>query len=116
MIRYYDVGQLTTAELERAKRELQANLGLINPDSPAHLPIQAHMQAIDTELSRRADGQQASEAQRHDNERPPRPATLPALPGGRGRNTQKPPARAGLDTARAGPDTAINIRINPGRP
>ena len=52
MIRYHDVQQLTTAELERAKRELQANLGLINPDSPAHVPIQAHMQAIDTELSR----------------------------------------------------------------
>ena len=39
MIRYYDVSQLTTAELERAKRELQANLGLITPHSPAHVPI-----------------------------------------------------------------------------
>jgi hypothetical protein len=34
MIRYHDVSQLTTAELERAKRELQANLGLITPHSP----------------------------------------------------------------------------------
>ena len=31
MSRYHDVEQLTTAELERAKRELQANLGLITP-------------------------------------------------------------------------------------
>ena len=67
MTRSHDVQQLTTAELERAKRELQANLGLINPDSPAHVPIQAHMQAIDTELAERAGSQQASGDQRHDN-------------------------------------------------
>lgn len=70
MIRYHDVRQLTTAELERAKRELQANLGLISAGSPAHVPIQAHMREIDAELAERA----------------------------------KPPARAGLDTARAGPE------------
>ena len=46
MIRYHDVSQLTTAELGRAKRELQANLNLITPHSPAHVPIQAQMQAI----------------------------------------------------------------------
>ncbi len=50
MIRYHDVKQHTTAELKRAKRELQANLGLITPDSPAHVPIQARLRAIDTEL------------------------------------------------------------------
>ena len=55
MIRYHDVRQLTTAELERAKRDLHANLGLITPDSPAHVPIQAHMQAIDAELAERAE-------------------------------------------------------------
>jgi hypothetical protein len=33
MFRHHDVSQLTTAELERAKRELQANLGLIT-----HIP------------------------------------------------------------------------------
>ena len=37
MIRYHDVSDLTTAELERAKRELQANLSLIASHSPAHL-------------------------------------------------------------------------------
>ena len=51
MIRYHDVRQLTTAELERTKRDLHANLGLITPDSPAHVPIQAHMEAIDAELA-----------------------------------------------------------------
>ena len=33
---HYCVRQLSTAELERTRRELQANLGLITPDSPAH--------------------------------------------------------------------------------
>ncbi len=67
MIRYHNVKQLTLAELERARRELQANLGLINPGSPAHVPIQAHMWAIDTELAERAGNQQASGDQHHDN-------------------------------------------------
>ena len=67
MIRSHDVRQLTTAELERTKRELQANLGLINPGSPAHVPIQAQMRAIDTELTERADSKQASGDQCHDS-------------------------------------------------
>jgi hypothetical protein len=46
MIRDHDVKQLTTAELERAKRELRANLGLIALDSPALVPINAQMRAI----------------------------------------------------------------------
>jgi len=57
---HYCVRQLTTAELERVKRELQANLGLITDDSPARVPIQTHMRAIDTELAERADRHQAS--------------------------------------------------------
>jgi hypothetical protein len=65
MIRYHNVKQLTLAELERTRRELQANLGLINPGSPAHVPIQAHMRAIDTELAERAGSQQASGDQHH---------------------------------------------------
>jgi len=60
MIRYHDVRQLTTAELERTKRDLHANLGLITPDSPAHVPIQAHMKAIDAELAERAGKQKAN--------------------------------------------------------
>jgi hypothetical protein len=54
LIRYHDVSQLTTAELERARRELQANLSLIASHSPAHVPIQAQMRAIDRELAERA--------------------------------------------------------------
>ena len=57
---HYCVKQLTTSELERVKRELQANLGLITADSPARVPIQAHMRAIDTELAERADPHHAS--------------------------------------------------------
>ena len=57
---HYCVRQLSTAELERTRRELQANLGLITPDSPAHVPIKAHMRAIDTELAERTGNQQAS--------------------------------------------------------
>ena len=57
---HYCVRQLTTAELERVKRELQANLELITDDSPARVPIQAHMRAIDAELAERADRHHAS--------------------------------------------------------
>lgn len=60
MIGYHDVKHRTTAELERAKRELRANLGLITPHSPAHVPIQAHMKAIDAELTERAVNQRAN--------------------------------------------------------
>jgi hypothetical protein len=59
MNRPHDVTLFTTAELERAKRDLKANLGLITPDSPAHVPIQAQMRAIDTELAERAGNQHA---------------------------------------------------------
>ena len=67
MTRLHDVSQLTTAELETARRHLRANLGLITPGSPAHAPILAHMQAIDAELAGRAGGQQRGEGQRHDS-------------------------------------------------
>ena len=53
---HYCVRQQTTAELERTKRELQANLGLTTDDSPARVPIQTHLRAIDTELTERGDG------------------------------------------------------------
>jgi len=59
---HYYVRQFTTAELERTRRELKANLGLITPGSPAHVPIWSHLQAIDAELAERAGHQQASEA------------------------------------------------------
>jgi hypothetical protein len=60
MIRDHGVGQLTSAELERVKRDLHANLGLIAPDSPAHVPIKAQMRAIDAELAERAEIQKTN--------------------------------------------------------
>ena len=67
MTRGHDVGQLTTAELERTMRDLSANLGLISPDSPAHVPILAHMRAIDAELAGRAGNQQPRAGKRQDS-------------------------------------------------
>src|SRR5216684_41239 len=55
-IRPHDVRDLTAGELERARRELRASLALVRPDSPARVPIQAHMSAIETELAERAAG------------------------------------------------------------
>lgn len=53
MIRCHDVTRLTTAELERARRELAASLALARPDSPSAVPTQAQMRAIDAELAER---------------------------------------------------------------
>lgn len=57
----YSLSELTASELEHIRRQLQANLGLITADSPAHVPIRTHMQAIDAELAKRARHQQADE-------------------------------------------------------
>jgi len=54
MIRCHDVSQLSTTELERAKRELAASLALARPGSPSAGPILARMAAIDAELAERA--------------------------------------------------------------
>jgi hypothetical protein len=59
---HYYVRQFTTAQLERTRRELKANLGLITPGSPAHVPIRSHLQAIDAELAERVSHQQAGGA------------------------------------------------------
>ena len=81
MTRPHDVSLLTTVELEIARRQLRANLGLITPGSPAHAPILAHMQAIDAELAVRADGQQRSEGQRRDSRMLPPDAPAPGTRG-----------------------------------
>ena len=99
MTRPHDVSQLTRAELELARRQLRASLGLITPGSPAHVPIMAHMQAIDAELAGRAGGQQRGEGQRHDSRMVPGPPP-PLGPAGRDPGVHKPPARAGLDAER----------------
>ena len=73
MTRSHDVSQLTTAELELTRRGLRANLALIAPGSPAHVPILAHMRAIDAELAGRTGNQQPGAGQRHDSENLPGP-------------------------------------------
>ena len=56
VIRPHDVGGLTVGELDRARRELLASLALARPDSPARVPILAHLSAIDAELAGRGAG------------------------------------------------------------
>jgi len=51
--RDHDVSRLTTAELDRARRDLQVSLALAFPGSPVREPILAHMSAIDAELAER---------------------------------------------------------------
>jgi hypothetical protein len=53
-MREHDMTALTVTELEHARRELAASLALARPGSPARVPIQARMAAIDTELAGRA--------------------------------------------------------------
>ena len=50
-MRDHDVSALTAGELERARRDLTASLALARPDSPARVPILAHLSAIDAELA-----------------------------------------------------------------
>jgi len=76
VIRDHDVGQLTTAELERTMRDLRANLSLISPDSGARSDPCSHA-AIDAELARRAGNQQPRGSQRHDSGILPGPSPLP---------------------------------------
>jgi hypothetical protein len=53
--RTHDVSALTSAELERTRRELQTALALARAGSPAQVPILAQLDAIDAELADRAD-------------------------------------------------------------
>jgi hypothetical protein len=93
MTRPHDVSQLTTAELETARRELRANLGLITPGSPAHVPVLAHMQAINAELAGRPASQHRGEGQRHDSAMLPSPP--PLRPAGRDPGTHELPGPRG---------------------
>ncbi len=56
LIRPHDGGDLTAGELDPARRELQASLALVRPDSPARVPILAHLSAIEAELGPRGAG------------------------------------------------------------
>jgi len=60
-MRDHQLTRLTDTELQRARRELAASLALARPDSPARVPILAHMNAIDAELAERAASGQPDE-------------------------------------------------------
>ena len=62
-MRDHDVTALTTAELDRARRELAASLALARPGSPVRAPILARIGAIDAELAGR--GNPATPAREH---------------------------------------------------
>ena len=51
--RPHDVSGMTSAELQRARRDLQVSLALAFPGSPVRGPIMAHLSAIDAELDQR---------------------------------------------------------------
>jgi hypothetical protein len=55
-IRPHDAGGLTAGELGRGSRDLQVNLALARPDSPARVPILAHLSAIEADLTGRDAG------------------------------------------------------------
>jgi hypothetical protein len=52
-MRDHDVSALTSDELERARRQLLASLALLRAGSPARVPIDNQMRAIDAEWNRR---------------------------------------------------------------
>jgi hypothetical protein len=62
--RPHDVRNLSSAELERARRDLEVSLALVFPGSPVRVPILAHLSAIDQELAERDRGR-ASRASGH---------------------------------------------------
>jgi len=51
--RPHDVRNLTSTELERARRDLAISLALAFPDSPVRVPILEELSAIDKELAER---------------------------------------------------------------
>ncbi len=51
--RAHDVSGMTSAELQRARRDLEVSLALTFPGSPVRVSILAHMAAIDVEAGQR---------------------------------------------------------------
>jgi hypothetical protein len=49
-MRTHDVGALSASELGEARRELAVSAALSRPGSPIHMPISAHLLAIDAEM------------------------------------------------------------------
>jgi hypothetical protein len=59
--RLHEMTGLTIAELERARRELQASLGPARPESPVRVPIMTRLRAVEAELAVRGDRDRADE-------------------------------------------------------
>jgi hypothetical protein len=51
--RPHDVAGMTSAELERSRRDLEVSLAMAFPGSPVRAPILAHLSAIDAALADR---------------------------------------------------------------
>jgi hypothetical protein len=51
----YQYGGHDTAELDRIRRDLAVSLALSAPGSPARVPINADLDAVNKELARRAE-------------------------------------------------------------
>jgi hypothetical protein len=52
--RPHEVSNLTSAELDRARRDLEISLALAFPGSPVRVPILEELSAIDRELAARS--------------------------------------------------------------
>jgi hypothetical protein len=57
----YGLASQATAQLERIRRHMRANLGLVSSTSPARVPIMSQLRAVDAELARRANTQVGDE-------------------------------------------------------
>lgn len=49
----YGVREQSTAELERTRRELRAQVGFVRAGSPALTPVMRHLDAVNAEIDRR---------------------------------------------------------------
>jgi hypothetical protein len=52
-MRDHDVSAMTAQEMEHARRELAASLALLRPGSPARVPIENRLRAIDAACNQR---------------------------------------------------------------
>lgn len=52
-VRDHDVSTMTADQMEHARRELAASLALLRPGSPARVPIENQLRAIDAAYNQR---------------------------------------------------------------
>jgi hypothetical protein len=52
-MRDHDVSTMTADQMEHARRELAASLALLRPGSPARMPIENQLRAIDATYNQR---------------------------------------------------------------